>query len=86
MIAESNRRKALANSKVKIRGGDVVASFKFLYGIPVSLIIGTLANIVYLFFFSHHFFDSYLARLVSVPFFCLIFSSYLICKPVLPNP
>lgn len=77
-IGEDNRKKAVASSSVKVKGEDVVASYKFLFGIPVQVFFSTVYNIIYFFYFSHKLFDGLCARLISVPVFCLLFSTYLV--------
>jgi len=43
-IAESKRREALAKSNVKVRGNDVVASWKTLAGCAISPIYFSITN------------------------------------------
>jgi glycerol-3-phosphate O-acyltransferase / dihydroxyacetone phosphate acyltransferase len=53
-LAEIERKKALAGSKVKISGKDVVASYKIMIStviFPLSSLIFTTAFFLFLFFY-----------------------------------
>ncbi len=70
-LSENERKKALANSKVKITGKDVVASFKIMTSIiifPLSSMVFTTAFFLLFFFLDEHHYNIIIYTIIF--FFC----------------
>ena len=77
-FAEKKRKEALKKSTVKIKGNDVVASWKVLIGTFLVPVYVSCINIMFLIFISSRYASSILGRLLVTFIFSVILSLYLV--------
>lgn len=76
-FAEKKRIEALKKSTVKIKGNDVVASWKLLIGVFMIPPIINLTSMVFFFTLSKRYATSYIGRYFVSCIFCVILCVYL---------
>lgn len=76
-FAEAKRIEALKKSTVKIKGNDVVASWKLLIGVFIIPPIINLTSIIFFFTFSKRYASSFLGRYFVSCIFCVLLCCYL---------
>lgn len=82
--AEKQRIAALKKSSVKIKGNDVVASWKILIGVFIVPPIINLTTILFYFTYSKRFASSFIGRYLASCVFCLCLCLYLtVCVQLL---
>lgn len=84
-FGEKKRKEALKKSSVKIKGNDVVASWKVLIGVFLVPLYVNLINLIFLIFVSQRYAKTFLGRLFATFVFCWILSLYLIFTVQLLN-
>lgn len=83
-FAEEKRVDALKKSTVKIKGNDVVASWKILIGIFIIPPMINITTFVFFLTYAHRFASSFIGRYIVSCIFCIILCLYLtICVQLL---
>jgi glycerol-3-phosphate O-acyltransferase / dihydroxyacetone phosphate acyltransferase len=77
-FAEKKRQEALKKSTVKIKGNDVVASWKILIGVFLCPIVVHLTSWVFFFFGSQRFAQTMLGRMYISCLFGIVLALYLL--------
>ena len=76
-FAEQKRIEALKKSTVKIKGNDVVASWKLLIGVFIVPPMINLTSVVFFFTFSKRYASSFIGRYLVSCIFCVFLCLYL---------
>lgn len=76
-FAEKKRVEALKKSSVKIKGNDVVASWKILVGLFIIPPVLNLTTALFFFTFSHRYASTFMGRYLASCVFCVILCLYL---------
>ncbi len=84
-FAEKKRREALKKSSVKIKGNDVVASWKVLIGVFLVPVYINLISFVFFIFMSKRYATTFSGRVFATFIFCWVLSAYLIFAVQLLN-
>lgn len=77
-FAEKKRKEALKKSSVKIKGYDVVASWKILIGVFLTPAVISVTSWIFFFLFSKRYASTLFGRLFSALIFCILLSLYLV--------
>lgn len=77
-FAEMKRKEALAKSSVKIKGNDVVASWKLLVGVFLVPVIIQFTCLIFFFTYSKRYASTFLGRWLATTIFGWLIAAYLV--------
>lgn len=77
-FAEKKRLQALKSSSVKIKGNDVVASWKIMVGLPLAIVLFNVLHVVFYIFFSGRFVSGIFHRIILSSAFNFVFFWYIV--------